>query len=791
MPTGEQSQSVADEFAVRAHIAQLDGVAWRVRYLDPSDLELAVAALASAARPDGNEAGLVEFHRAWHSLSVNDNAGAAVRHARARALFERGGHWIGIEHLRTVEALLLRREGNAPEGLAILNAASDVGTDRIRVEAQCIASIVRAICHSDIGNLDDCLRDYLSALAFARRSNLPAYEANVLGNLGGFHADVLNFDESERMCRRAFMLADEVGARSPWATSGINWMLALFGLSRYAEAKDVALQLLARQAWLPSVKRASYFTKFAAVFLHAGEAPRAEQFLDQVQAESGVAATSRTMEWFWVRAELCNAQSHYAEAARLCAQALAAEPDFTEAALPTDLLRLYNAATAASEALGDYQSALRYKKAAFAKYEALVGLGARAKRLTLQVEYEIQHAQWQRDEALQEQRIAEEEQVRLATLYRALEAANAAKSRFLAAASHDLRQPVHAVGLFADTLVDLCPAGEERDMVARIQQSMLAMNGMLSELQDISTLNAGATRASVQALPITSVLLHIDSEFGPIARARALDLRLAAPDAWVRSDPVLLKRILQNLVANALAYTERGGVLVTARARADALLLEVWDTGIGIEAAHLPRIFDEFYQIGNVARDRRQGMGLGLAIVRRLVDLLGHRLEVHSRPGRGTRFRLTLPLAAAVEQTAPDQTVALTDLAGNIALVVDDEPDARDSMAAALAARGCGVIVASSAAEAIAKLQLAPSYLDFAVMDYRLETQTGLEALTAIRAHVGRHLPALIVTGDTLATDLARFAAAGEAWLIKPVSADDLCRAVMRLLPPAAAGVNA
>jgi CheY-like chemotaxis protein len=171
-----------------------------------------------------------------------------------------------------------------------------------------------------------------------------------------------------------------------------------------------------------------------------------------------------------------------------------------------------------------------------------------------------------------------------------------------------------------------------------------------------------------------------------------------------------------------------------------------------------------------------------LAIVRRLVDLLGHPLQVTSRVGRGTRFRLHLPIAQAVESFTTDTPTALIDLSGKFALVVDDEPDVRDGMAAALTARGCRVIVASDAAHAVGMLMQTSSNPDFAVMDYRLETQTGLAALAEIRNHLGFHLPALIVTGDTLASDLTHFAAAGEAWLIKPVSADDLQRAVTRLL---------
>ncbi len=765
-----------------SRIEALDRAAWRTRFRDPSELKLAADTLADGASPDSLAAGVAEFHRAWHCLALFDQVGATAKHDAAHASFEQHQFGLGIDRLRVVKALILLRAGKSEAALDSLNAPQRSSVDEPLPEARYVAQNLRALCNGDLGDLDESMRSFAAALTAARLTGIPVFEANALGNFGGFHADIHNFEDAERMCREAFALADAAGARAPWVTSGTNWMLALFYLGRHAEARGVALQLLAREAWLLPAKRSAYFTKFAAVFLHAGELDRAAEFLDRAQAAADPTVPLRTVEWFWVCAEIRNAQSLFSEAAALCQQAINEASDFDQVSLPTDLMRLYNAATQAAEALGDFKSALHFKKEAFAKYEALVGQSARAKRLALQMEYEVQHAEWQRDEALTEQRLAEEEQVRLAMLNRALAAANADKSRFLAAASHDLRQPVHAIGLFADSLVEQVEVGEARDMVTRIQQSMRAMNGMLSELLDISNLNAGTTRASLTALPITSVLLHIDNEFGPTARDRGLDLRLSAPDAWVNSDPVLLKRILQNLVANALAYTERGGVLVTARVRGETLVLDVWDTGVGIDAAHLPRIFDEFYQIGNVSRDRRKGMGLGLAIVRRLVDLLGHPLEVTSRVGRGTRFRLRLPIAEATESFARDAPMPLMHLGSKLALVVDDEPDVRDGMAAALAARGCSVMAASGAADAIAKLAGAPSLPDFAVMDYRLETQTGLAALADIRVHLGWHLPALIVTGDTLASDLTRFAATGEAWLIKPVSADDLQRAVTELL---------
>jgi signal transduction histidine kinase len=182
------------------------------------------------------------------------------------------------------------------------------------------------------------------------------------------------------------------------------------------------------------------------------------------------------------------------------------------------------------------------------------------------------------------------------------------------------------------------------ELVSRIQHSTAALQRLLSELLDISELDAGATAANISTFPISDFLLEIDAEFRDLAVNRNLQLRLAATDAWVVSDADHLLRIMRNLVTNALTYTESGGVLIAARVRGGVLLLEVWDTGVGIAAEHLPHLFEEFYQVGNRARDRRKGLGLGLAVAKRLAALLKHPLEVQSRPGRGTVVRLTLPM---------------------------------------------------------------------------------------------------------------------------------------------------
>jgi signal transduction histidine kinase len=352
----------------------------------------------------------------------------------------------------------------------------------------------------------------------------------------------------------------------------------------------------------------------------------------------------------------------------------------------------------------------------------------------------------------------------------ALEQANMAKTRFLASASHDLRQPLHAMSLLIGLLGERARGLGVEDLVQRIGQSTEAMESLLNGILDISRLDAGVERPEFAALSTRELLARIERQFAPQAAARGLRLRLRLHSAahWVRSDRVLLARMLDNLVANALRYTNEGGVLVGVRPHGEGLALEVWDSGIGIPADQIDAVFQEFVQLHNPQRDRSLGLGLGLSIVKRTAELLGHRIEVLSRPGRGSMFRLVVPRTVAPLQSAPAAMPQQADVAGLRILVVDDEAPIRFALQGLLEAWGCECLVACDGIDALMLLnEVRPDAL---LCDYRFEYETGVELVARLRERLGEDVPALIVTGDVTAGQLIDIAASDLPVMHKPVS---------------------
>lgn len=347
------------------------------------------------------------------------------------------------------------------------------------------------------------------------------------------------------------------------------------------------------------------------------------------------------------------------------------------------------------------------------------------------------------------------------------ERANVAKSTFLAATSHDLRQPIHALGLYVGALQALPHAPEAELLIERIETSIGAMDKLFSAILDLSRLDAGVVEVHRTTFAIDEFLNRICPDYAEEAHQKGLRFVFRKTDLSVYSDPVLLERIVRNLVSNAIRYTDRGSVVIRCRKRGDALALQVWDSGLGIHPNYREAIFQEYFQIGNPERDREKGLGLGLAIVKRLADLLDSRLVFYSRLGRGSCFEVSAPIAPAQQETSIEPQRS-PEVSQAIIVVVDDEAPIRHAMSHLLRRWGYEPITASSGDEILRNLAHKPALL---VCDYRLRgAETGIQVIERLRAHYhDPDLPAVLITGDTAPARLAEARANRLLLLHKPV----------------------
>jgi PAS domain S-box-containing protein len=323
------------------------------------------------------------------------------------------------------------------------------------------------------------------------------------------------------------------------------------------------------------------------------------------------------------------------------------------------------------------------------------------------------------------------------------ERANNAKSLFLAAASHDLRQPLQALNLYFDVLAERLPP-KDAPLMKPIRSCLDSLNELLTDLLDLSKLDAGVVAPNISDFPLADILQKIATAYAPQAEAKGIRIRVGSSKFWVRTDPVLLERIVGNLVANAVRYTEHGGVVIGCRRRDGKTWVEVTDTGIGIPKNKQSEIFEEFRQLGNDARNREKGSGLGLAIVKKTVDVLGLEIKVMSKLRQGSTFALAIPLGEPADNLVPHAACENRSL--RIA-VLEDAVDVREALTLALDQCGHSVVAAASSAELMTRLgDLAPQVI---LADYRLGDETGLDGIVLVRKAFGNEIPAIILTGDT------------------------------------------
>ncbi len=355
------------------------------------------------------------------------------------------------------------------------------------------------------------------------------------------------------------------------------------------------------------------------------------------------------------------------------------------------------------------------------------------------------------------------------------ELAVTAKNKFIATASHDLRQPLHALGLYLDVLESKVQSSTQQALITKIKNSCNALSVLFNSLLDLSRLEAGVVDVDSVHFNINSLLTSLREEFEEVAADKSLNIVVDNCDVTIFTDAILLERILRNLIQNAVTYTEQGCVEVRCSVRETVLRIDIIDTGPGIPQYEQNAIFSEYYQLEHDGSRPTIGLGLGLAIVRRLVDLLDIKFDLHTEIGKGSVFSLKVPIGDATSIVEPAALSAKSELSGLTVLVIDDDADILDGMRHVLRTHSCNPIVAQSAAEAIDSLtekDLVPSMI---IADYRLDNgRTGDSAIKLVREEFNTDIPAIIVTGDTSADRLKEATNSGFRLLHKPVQPDEL-----------------
>ena len=367
----------------------------------------------------------------------------------------------------------------------------------------------------------------------------------------------------------------------------------------------------------------------------------------------------------------------------------------------------------------------------------------------------------------------------LSLAWKSAELADRAKSSFLAAASHDLRQPLQTLKLLQAALEPHLPSGEPRNLIAAIGQSLDTMTSILSSLLDVNRLELGNLRPSVSEFSVNEIFEALAGDFAAPVQERGLRLSIVRSELIIRTDRRMLAEMIRNLLSNAIRYTDRGRILLGCRRAGDNVRIEVWDSGVGITGDELPHIFREYYQGTDSAE--RGGFGLGLAIVKRLGEILDHRIEVRSIPGKGTRFFIAVPRGRAMLWCRKKTLQARPHNDGfpGKVLAIEDEASVRQALRRLLKEKGVDATIVGTTTEALTLVREQGLRPDVLLCDYNLRgSPDGMETINHLRAALGRNVPAIVMTGDIRSQTVASISSQGVAVLIKPFQAEQLLQAL-------------
>ena len=670
---------------------------------------------------------------------------------------------------RDALAILLRREGRYAEALACQSPNIVGAATQREAPARSMTHTGLGLSLAALNAPHEALAHFYQAVASAREGGIAMMIANTEANLGGALYDLHSFDDAVEPLRKAQTLAAESENWLVWSAATVNGLMVELARNQVREATALSDAITARWAVVPQNKRRKYAVYLALCAIQNDDLKKAHELINA----HGINALDGQPEELVLLAEVSLREGDVAQARRHCAQLPSPETAGPEQHYPYDRMRVWQYAARAAEAMADYQDALSCTKAAHQCYEAMVGRSARAKQVTVQFDQSLRDAQ-------QAQARAEADGKRYADLNAALQKANAAKSRFLAAASHDLRQPLQAVILFTEQLGVGDPTASPAlfQTKNRITSALTALAGLVDQLLDFAALDSEESSAGpTGTISLAEVLSEMDEQWHSQFERKGLRLGLRCPDVWGRVDHLALTRILNNLLANALSFTQSGGALLAVRQRGDRLLVEVWDSGDGIAVHEQEQIFEPFFQINNPERDRARGVGLGLAIVKRLCERAGISLELRSRVGKGTCFRLTLPRAtkpadASILDLAAPPAVRWPETIRMVWLIEDDQL-ASMAIIACIEGFGANVRRFANLASVLTLGQIHERDLPHLVIaDHRLPDGSGLAAIEHVRQYSARPIPTIMLTGDTAPPSIAQ-----SIVLTKPVSGQTLCEA--------------
>lgn len=354
----------------------------------------------------------------------------------------------------------------------------------------------------------------------------------------------------------------------------------------------------------------------------------------------------------------------------------------------------------------------------------------------------------------------------------AAERADRTKSQFLAAASHDLRQPLHAMQLYLAALRQRLEDKSNLDIVNKVEAVSITFGGLLNSLLDVSQLEAGGIKPQYEDYPVQGMVRRLSLSFQPMAQEKGLELKVIPSSAVVRSDPALLEQIVSNFISNAIRYTERGKILMGCRRRGNDVVIQVLDSGIGIPEDKLEAVFEDFYQLHNAERDRGKGLGLGLGIARRLANCLEHRIECHSVLGRGSCFGVVVPRSDAnADKSRQEELINFPEaLARTRVMLLEDDQTVAEAMIMLLSTWKCDVVWASESCEALELMARSAEKPQIILADYRLPgAMDGVQAASALQRAAGHPIPTIVLTGESELSELREISELGYMVLRKPV----------------------